>query len=189
MTFSFLPKHSHLPGQCTELIWGQVSSWPLKLHFPGTGHHKEWVSAKWPTVSHCWWEHGWYLQKWHSVLTAPMCALLQVPAELHSSPQLNPLLPGVSPDLYPAWERGGCTPEQLLHHKPHGCAAANARQQWRGLFHLGDGHCCGCRKASFVPKPRWECKWGRQKAARGTWWLWPWESFGYIPQRFFIKAN
>lgn len=55
--------------------------------------------------------------------------LPQVPAELHSRPQLNPLLPSVPPDLHPAREGGGRTPEQLLHHEPDGRAAANARQQ------------------------------------------------------------
>lgn len=94
-----------------------------------------------------------------TVLTAPLLFLRQVPAELHSRPQSNPLLPRVPPDLHPAREGGGRAPEQLLHHKPDGRAAANSRQQCWGVLHPGDSHRCGCREASLLPKPRWECKW------------------------------
>ena len=100
-------------------------------------------------------------EKWRfcTVLSSPPLLLQQVPAELHSCPQFNPLLPSVPPDLHPARERGGRAPEQFLHHKPDGRAAANSRQQRWGVFHPGDSHCCGCGKASLLPKPRWECKW------------------------------
>ena len=65
-----------------------------------------------------------------TVLTVHLLLLpQQVPAELHSRPQSNPLLPSVPPDLHPAREGGGRAPEQLLHHEPDGRAAANSRQQ------------------------------------------------------------
>lgn len=63
-------------------------------------------------------------------LTVLLLLLLpQVPAELHSGSQLNPLLPSVPPDLHPAREGGGRAAEQLLHHEPDGRAAADAGQQ------------------------------------------------------------
>lgn len=76
-------------------------------------------------------ERGGRALAWESaVLTAHLLLLpQQVPAELHSGPQSNPLLPSVPPDLHPAREGGGRTPEQLLHHEPDGRAAENSRQQ------------------------------------------------------------
>lgn len=158
-------------------MWGQISSWSLRHQLPGPGHHKVGF-CKVARCQHITDENT--SGRGGALLTVPMCALPQVPAELHPSPQFNPLLPGVSPDIHPARERGGRTSEQLLYHEPHGCAAADARQQRRGLFHPGDGHRCGCRKASFVPKPWWKCKWSRQQAAWGRWQLRPWEGFGYL---------
>lgn len=60
-------------------------------------------------------------------LTILLLLLPQVPAELHSRSQFDPVLPSVPPDLHPAREGGGCASEQLLHHEPDGRAAANAR--------------------------------------------------------------
>lgn len=46
--FLFL-KHSHLSDQWIETIWGQISSWSLKHHFPGIEHHK----VGFCKVAHC----------------------------------------------------------------------------------------------------------------------------------------
>ncbi|KAI2536227.1 tripartite motif containing 2 [Homo sapiens] len=53
--------------------------------------------------------------------------------ERYKNPKVLPCLhtfcESVPPDLHPARERGGRAPEQFLHHKPDGRAAANSRQQ------------------------------------------------------------
>ena len=149
--------HSFLQqGQCEYR--SPPGSFPSKGRCKGSFCKVAWVVAEsvWGTC-----EKWWFCCLSPPVLTVPWLLLLplpQVPAELYSCPQFNPVLPSVPPDLHPAREGGGRAPEQLLHHEPDGCAAANARQQRWGVLHPGDSHRGGCRKAPLLPKPRWECK-------------------------------
>lgn len=85
--------------------------------------------------------------------------LPQVSPELYPAPEPDPVLPRVPPDLHPARARRGSPAEQLLHHQPDGSAAARPRQP-RPPPRPGAGprqrrH----RAAPVVPQPRGQGGW------------------------------
>lgn len=85
--------------------------------------------------------------------------LPQVSPELYPAPEPDPVLPRVPPDLHPARAWRGGPAEQLLHHQPHGSAAARPRQPrpppWPGAGPRQRRH----RAAPVVSQPRGQGGW------------------------------